>query len=58
MELSKPLLLSVKMSRQRYEKYLDQEREKKKLNRNGQKESVCWKRLMKSKRRRRELILK
>ena len=25
-ELSKPLLLSVKMSRQRYEKYLDQER--------------------------------
>lgn len=29
-ELSKPLLLSVKMSRQRYEKYLDQEREKKK----------------------------
>ena len=57
-ELSKPLLLSVKMSRQRYEKYLDQEREKKKLNRNGQKESVCWKRLMKSKRRRRELMLK
>lgn len=29
-ELSKPLLLSVKMSRQRYEKYLDQERQKKK----------------------------
>ena len=29
-ELSKPLLLSVKMSRQCYEKYLDQEREKKK----------------------------
>lgn len=29
-ELSKPLLLSVKMSRQRYKKYLDQEREKKK----------------------------
>ena len=28
-ELSKPLLLSVKMSRQRYEKYLDQERQKK-----------------------------
>ena len=26
-ELSKPLLLSVKMSRQRYEKYLDQERQ-------------------------------
>ena len=57
-ELSKPLLLLVKMSRQRYEKYLDQEREKKKLNRNGQKESVCWKRLKKSKRRRRELMLK
>ena len=29
-ELSKPLLLSVKMSRQRCEKYLDHEREKKK----------------------------
>ena len=29
-ELSKPLLLSVKMSRQRYEKHLDQERHKKK----------------------------
>ena len=29
-ELSKPLLLLVKMSRQRYEKYLDQERENKK----------------------------
>ena len=29
-ELSKPLLLSVKTSRQRYEKYLDQERQKKK----------------------------
>ena len=29
-ELSKPLLLSVKMSRHWYEKYLDQEREKKK----------------------------
>ena len=29
-ELSKPLLLSVKMSRQRYENYLDQEREKEK----------------------------
>lgn len=29
-ELSKPLLLSVKMSRQQYEKYLDQERQKKK----------------------------
>ena len=29
-ELSKPLLLSVKMSRQRYKKYLDQERQKKK----------------------------
>ena len=28
-ELSKPLLLLVKMSRQRYEKYLDQERQKK-----------------------------
>ena len=28
-ELSKPLLLSVKMSRQWYEKYPDQEREKK-----------------------------
>ena len=56
-ELSKPLLLSVKMPRQRYEKYLDQERQKKKLNRNGRKESVCWKRLMKSKRRR-ELMLR
>ena len=30
MELSKPLLLSVKMLRQWYKKYLDQEREKKK----------------------------
>ena len=29
-ELSEPLLLSVKMSRRWYEKYLDQEREKKK----------------------------
>ena len=29
-ELSKSLLLSVKMSRQRYEKYLDQEKQKKK----------------------------
>ena len=29
-ELSKPLLLLVKMSRKRYEKYLDQERQKKK----------------------------
>ena len=29
-ELSKPLLLSVRMSRQRYEKYLDQGRQKKK----------------------------
>ena len=29
-ELSKPLLLSVKTSRQRYEKYLDQEKQKKK----------------------------
>ena len=48
-ELSKPLLLSVKMSRQRYEKYLDQERQNKKLNWNGKKESVFLKRLMKSK---------
>ena len=34
-ELSKSLLLSVKMSRRRYEKYLEQERQKKKMNRNG-----------------------
>ena len=49
-ELSKPLLLSVKMSRQRYEQHLDQERHKKKTELERSKRK--WKRSMKSKRRR------
>ena len=39
-ELSKPLLLSVKMSRQQYEKYLDQERQKKKNGKGTVKKKV------------------
>ena len=55
-DLSKPLLLSVNDNGTR--NTLIKKGRRKKLNRNGQKESVCWKRLKKSKRRRRELMLK
>ena len=52
-ELSKPLLLSVKMSRQRYEKYFDQERQKKKTEQERSKRECVLEeidsRLMKSK---------
>ena len=39
-DISKPLLVSAGMARQRYDKYLDDEREKKKLTRSRRGESM------------------
>ena len=40
-ELGKPLLLSVKLSRQRYERYLEDERRKKETQQELSKRSLC-----------------
>ena len=57
-ELSKPLLFSAKFSRQRYERYLEDERTKKKTQKEQSKrKSLLERKLTRLKRRKEEWIL-
>ena len=55
-ELSKPLLLSVKMSRQQYEKYLDKERQKKKTEQEQSKRKCLLEEIDEAKKKKKKRI--